>query len=90
MHDGYCQLKLRDICINQVATILCNCSGTVKDDKIQFVPPNGQNGREWYDRLASESDRTVTSEDIGPLATTEGEMSSEMLHHHMNDTDELK
>ena len=49
-----------------------------------------QNGREWYDRLASESDRTVTSEDIGVLATTEGELSSDMLHHQMNDNDELQ
>ena len=64
---------------NQVANILCNCSGTIKDDKIQFVPPNVQNGREWCDRFASESDRTVTSDDIGVLETTEGELSSEML-----------
>ena len=49
-----------------------------------------QNGREWYDRLASESDRTVTSEDIGVLATTEGELSSEMLCYQVNDTNELQ
>ena len=75
---------------NQYADILCNCSGTIKDDKIQFVPPNVQNGREWYDRLASESDRTVTSEDIGVQATTEGELSSEMICYQVNDTNELQ
>ena len=63
----------------EVADILCNCSGTIKDDKIQLVPPNVQNGREWCDRLDSESDRTVMSDDIGVLETTEGELSSEML-----------
>ena len=66
---------------NQVADILCNCNGIIEDDRIQLVLSNAQNGREWYDRLASESDRTViiTSDDIGAMATTEGELSSEML-----------
>ena len=49
-----------------------------------------QNGREWYDRLASESDRTVTSDDIGALATLRRELSSEMLPHQVNDTNELQ
>ena len=57
---------------------------------VQFVSPNAQNGREWYDRLASESERTVTSDDIGALATTEGELSSEMLCYQVNDTNELQ
>ena len=77
--------------------ILCNCSGTIKDDRIQFVQPvhtavqavqtNVQNNRDWYDRLASESVRTVTSDDVEAAATVEGELSSE-TQQQANDTQE--
>ena len=68
---------------------ICNCSGATNYAEIDTR--NAQNGRERHDSsLTSESDRTVTSEDNGALATTEGEQSSEMVHHRVNDTDELK
>ena len=80
---------------NDIVDILCDCSGTIKDDRIQFVQPpanvqpvhaNVQNNREWYDRLASE---TVPSDDTEAVATTEGGLSSE-TQYQVNDTQELQ
>ena len=56
---------------------------------VQPVHANVQNNREWYDRLASESDRTVASDDIEAAATTEGGLSSE-TQQQVNDTEELQ
>ena len=81
--------------VNHIVDILCNCSGTIKDDRIQFVQPpanvqpvhaNVQNNREWYDRLASE---TVALDDIEAAATTEGGLSFE-TQQQVNDAQELQ
>ena len=86
--------------VRMYTDICFNSSGTIKDDTIDSTAvasptttttnvPQDNGNKPWYDRLASENDKTKKSDSGNPV-TDEGEEVSERLQQQMNDDiDEL-